>query len=446
MGQEKLFEGLGDQRAPRAEAASGAPRLREPVRDQIELRAVDLESLIGADHPVRVIWGYVERLDLSAIEDAIKVREGTPGHPAIAPRLLLALWLYATSQGVGSARALAKQCEGDDAYRWLCGGVSVNYHTLADFRVAHPALLDELLIGHVASLAAAGVVDLDVLGQDGIKVRASAGASSFRRRPSLRKALKKARRLVERLKRESDGDPDASNRRIKAAQERAAAEQVARIEDAFAKQAELEVERARRKKRNANQTKKQGEPRASTTDADARVMKMADGGFRPAYNLQIASAVEQQIVVAVDVETKGSDHGCLRPMLERIKARLRRWPRRYLADGGFLKNSDIEWAAQTANGAIKVYCPAPVSKHGTDPYLPRPDDGPGLAAWRRRMKSPTGKAIYKRRAIIECVNARGRRWNLRQLTVRGREKVLSVLLWFALANNILQGHRLAAAA
>jgi hypothetical protein len=271
----------------------------------------------------------------------------------------------------------------------------------------------------------------------------SARRSPFRRAPSLHKALRKARRLVERLKRENDDDPDASNRRIKAAQERAAAEHEQRIEDALAKQAELEAERARRKRKNANQTKTQGAPRASTSDADARVMKMADGGFRPAYNLQIASAVEPQIVVAVDVETKGSDHGCLKPMLERIKARFGRAPRRYLVDGGFLNHSDIAWAADPANGAIKVYCPAPRNKHATDPYRPRPDDDPAIADWRRRMKSATGKAIYKRRPIIECLNARARRCNLRQLTVRGRDKVRSVLLWFALANNVLHGHRLA---
>ncbi len=442
MGQDELFEGLAEQVAPEREGAVGAARLREPVRDRVELRAVDLESLIAADHPVRVIWGYVERLDLSALEDAIRSRAGTPGHPAIAPRLLLALWLYATSQGVGSARALAKLCERDDAFRWLCGGVSVNYHTLADFRVAHPSLLDELLIEHVASLVAAGVVDFDVLSQDGIRVRASAGASSFRRAPSLHKALKKTRRLVARLKREIDDDPDTSNQRIEAAQKRAAADKLARIERAIAKQAELAAERARRERKNANQTKKQKEPRASTTDPDARVMKMADGGFRPAYNIQFAGAGERQIVFAVDVETKGSDRGRLKPMLERIKARFRRAPKRYLADGGFHKNDDIEWAARPANGAIEVYCPAPKNKHRTDPYAPRPDDGPGLAAWRRRMDSPAGKAIYKRRAPHECINARARSYNLEQLLIRGREKVRTVALWFALTNNILQGHRL----
>src|ERR1700675_3872317 len=112
MDRDELFEGLADQFGP--ERPRGKPRLREPVRDQIELRSVDIDSLIGQDHPARVIWAYVERLDLRILEDAIKAREGEPGHPPIAPRLMLALWLYATSDGVGSARALARLCESHD--------------------------------------------------------------------------------------------------------------------------------------------------------------------------------------------------------------------------------------------------------------------------------------------------------------------------------------------
>jgi transposase len=441
MAREGLFENLPETAAPKADIG-GAPRLREPVRNQIELRAMDLDSLIGADHPARAVWAYVERLDLGVLEDQIKAREGRPGHPPATPRLLLALWLFATSQGVGSARALARLCESHDAYRWLCGGVSVNYHTLADFRLAHPALLDDLLTRNVAALAAVGVIDLDTLAQDGVRVRASAGAASFRRRKTLHKCLKRARRLVERLKREIDDDPDASNRRIRAARERAAAEREARVAAALERLAELEAERARRAKTNAEQTKKQGEPRASTTDPEARVMKMADGGFRPAYNMQIVSAVEAQIVVAVDAETSGSDRGRMAPMLTRIKTRYDRAPRRYLADGGFTKNADIEWAADPANGAIQVHCPPIKSRHDTDPFASRADDGPGMAAWRRRMKSAAGKARYKRRAIAECLHARFRHWNLRQLTVRGRAKARTVLLWFALANNILRAQNL----
>src|SRR3970040_325165 len=167
VGEELLGE-RPERAKPQADAAPlGAPRLREPQRDQIELRAVDIESLIGADHPVRVIWAYVEGLDLSELEDRIKARGDRPGHPATSPRLLLALWLYATSDGVGSARALERLCNSHDVYRWLCGGVSVNYHTLADFRVGCADLLDRLLGEHLAALANAGLVDLDTLAAGG---------------------------------------------------------------------------------------------------------------------------------------------------------------------------------------------------------------------------------------------------------------------------------------
>jgi transposase len=182
MAGEGLFEDLPEQARPERDGGAGAPRLRRPARDQIELRAVDLDSLLAADHLARIIWRYVEGLDLRALYEPIKAREGAPGHPPIDPGLMLGLWLYATSDGVGSARALERLCESHDAYRWLYGGVSVNHHTLGDFRLAHPGVLDELLAKNVAALAAAGLIDLDELTQDGIRVRAAAGGSSFRRR------------------------------------------------------------------------------------------------------------------------------------------------------------------------------------------------------------------------------------------------------------------------
>jgi transposase len=438
MGGEELFPDLPVDRKTEALGA-GAPRLREPVRDQVELRPVDLDALIAPDHIARVIWDYVCRLDLSALENQVRARTHTPGQAPASPRLMLALWLYAASQGVGSARALAKLCESHDAYRWLCGGVSVNYHGLADFRTAHGELLDRLLTESVATLSTAGVIDLDEVVQDGVRVRASAGSGSFRRKKKLHKELRKAQRLIARLKQEASDDPDASNRRIKAAQERAAREREARVAAALDKLAEIEAERERRAKTNKKQVAKQKEPRASTTDPQARVMKMADGGYRPAYNCQLATVAEGQIVVSVDVTATGSDRGLLRPMLDGLQQRYRRRPKRLLIDGGFNKNDDTEWAAAAD---VKVYGPPMQSKHQTDPYAPRPGDGPGVAAWRRRMSSPHGKAVYKRRALGECINARLRQWRLYQFTVRGIANVRTVLCLHALANNILQGHRL----
>jgi transposase len=440
MAGAELFEDLPEQDKPRADAGPlGAPRMREPQRDQIELRAVDIESLIGQDHAARVIWAYVADLDLSELEALIKARENRPGHPPASPRLLLALWLYATSDGIGSARALDGLCKSHDAYRWLCGGVSVNYHQLADFRVDNADLLDRLLSEHLAALMQAGVVDLDRLAQDGVKIRASAGTGSFRRQGTLDRHLATAQVVVEDLKREVAADPDASNRRIQKAKLRAARERNERLQAAQAALAKLKQQRKELEDKGGN-GKKQKEPRASTTDPQARVMKMADGGFRPGYNVQVVSVAGEQIVVTVEIGNNSSDHGLMRPMLERLRARLGHLPRRHLVDGGYGSAADIEWAHSQG---VEVYCPPKQSKKDVDPCRPRDRDGPGAAAWRLRMESEAGKAQYQTRTICECIHARWRNWGLRQVTVRGVQKVRAVVLLHALTNNVLQGHRLA---
>jgi transposase len=441
MAGNELFEELPEQAKPRPDGARlEAPRLREPRRNQIELRAMDIESLIGEDHPARVIWAYVLGLDLNELENRIKARGERPGHPAIAPRLLLALWLYATSEGVGSARALERLCTSHDAYRWLCGGVSVNYHTLADFRVECADLLDRLLSEHLAALAKAGLVDLNKLAQDGVRIRANAGTGSFRREATLDRHLATARAVVEELKREVETHPDASNRRIRAAKERAARERSERVQAAQAALAEIKGKRQQLEEKGGN-GKKPKEARASTTDAEARVMKMADAGFRPAYNVQVVSAAGEQIVVAVEIGNNGSDRGLMRPMLERLRAR-GLFPRRHFVDGGFCSAEDIEWAHTQG---VEVFCPPTQSKGGFDPYLPRRGDGAGVLAWRARMASEAGQAQYKIRTICECIHARWRNWNLRQLPVRGIKKVRAIMLLYALTNNVQQGHRLASA-
>ncbi len=437
MAGDGLFGELPEQARPQTDTASSAkPRLREPKRDQVELRPYDVDSLIGDDHLARVVWDCVGLCDMSELEDQIKARGSQPGHPTVAPRLMLALWVYATSQGIGSARLLARLCETDNAYRWLCGGVSVNYHTLSTFRNACADLLRRLIIGQLASLADIGVIDLDTLAQDGVKIRASAGTASFRRSATLEQKLETAQAVVEELERETD--PEASNKRVQAAKERAARERVERIQKAQAALAEIEQKRKELQDKGGN-GKKPKEPRASTTDADARIMKMADAGFRPAYNVQVASVAGEQIVVAVDVTNSGSDGGLMRPMLEQVRAQIGRFPKRHIVDGGFTSLDDIEWAHDQGTA---VFCPPKKPKKGTDPYKVRPGDGPGTAAWRGRMGSEEGKAQYAIRVICECIHARWRNWNLRQVTVRGLEKVGAVMLLHVFTNNLLQGYRL----
>ena len=438
---DELFEGLPEQNVPAAVQRGGA-RLRQPERHQMGWHSAAIDDLVAADHPVRAVWAFVLALDLRDLHAAVKAREGVPGHPPPSPEVMMALWLWAVVDGVGSARQVARLCEEHLAYRWLCGGVSMNYHGLSDFRVAHVEVLDRLLARGVAALVAEGLVALDVLAQDGMKVRAAAGASSFRRRQRLEQLEALATARVAELRAELEGDPAAGGRRQRAAQERAARERAERVAAAKARLEELEAERARRAKTNKDQVAKQKEPRASTTDAEARVMKMADGGFRPAYNMQLVTAPGPQVIVAVDVETTGSDRGLARPALERLGEQAIK-PADYLVDGGFTKNQDIEWA-HARN--ITLWCPATQSKHGSDPYAPRRDDGPGVAQWRRRMDSEPGKTFYKQRSMIECPNAWARRMSLSQLRVRGTHKARAVLLWFALAHNMLRAFTLRHAA
>lgn len=432
-GVECLFGELPDQAAPPG-PGRGMPRLRQPERNQPGWQIAAIDDLVASDHPVRAVWGFVGTLDLRSLHDAVKAREGVPGQAPPAPELMLALWLWATVDGVGSARQLDKLSGEHLAYRWLCGGVSMNYHTLADFRTAHGDVLERLLADGVAALVAEGLVALDVLAQDGMRVRAAAGAGSFRRRPRLEQLAAAAKTRVARLRAELESDPAASNRRRQAAQQRAARDREQRVKAALDRMSELEGERERREKKNKNQTAKQSAPRASTTDAEARPIKMADGGFRPAYNLQLVSAPASQVIVAVDIDSTGSDHGLARRGLERLAATGIK-PTDYLVDGGFVKNEDIEWADA---GGIKLWCPAVRNKHRTEPYAVRSTDGPGVADWRRRMASARGPVLYRERCKAECPNAWARRMGLTRLLVRGKQKARVVLLWFALAHNMLR--------
>jgi transposase/IS5 family transposase len=413
---------------------SVAPRVLRPNRTQLEWRPMDLEGMLPADHRARVVWEFVEGLDLGPLYQAIRAVEGHAGRPAIDPAILMAVWLYATLEAVGSARALERLCEHHDAYRWLCGGVSVNYHTLASFRVGHGAVLEQLLTHSVAALMAAGQVSLARIAQDGVRVRASAGRGSFRRRPRLEAGLAAAEAHVAALRREVDEDPAATTRRQRAARERAARERQARVQAALAELPALEAYAARRAKKDGRAPRA---VRASTTDPEARVMKMADGGFRPAFNVQLAADTASQLIVGVAVTNAGTDQGQLAPMLEGMQRRYGRTPAAVLADGGYVALEDIRAVGQRAEGC-RVYAPPPAAPTRAGRPLWRADDAT-IAEWRQRMCTPEAAQIYKERAAtIECVNALARNRGLQRFLVRGVERVRAVVLWLALAHNLLR--------
>jgi transposase len=408
-------------------------RLETAHRDQIELQPCDLEALLPPGHAARLVWRFVEGLDLSGFYAAIRAREGRAGRAAIDPKILVALWLYATIDGVGSAREVDRLCAAHDAYRWICGGVSVNYHTLSDFRVAHQTALNDLLTQSITALLHRGVVTMARVAQDGTRVRGSAGAGSFRRRPTLEEALRAARKQVERTTRQADG-PGLS--RQAAAEGRAAAERLTRVEEALAQLPQIEAMKQK-------QGKKASEPRVSTTDPDARVMKMADGGYRPAYNVQFATDVDSRAIVGVAVTNEGHDRTALIPMLHQIEQRTGQRPQAQLVDGGFVNKDAITAAAETG---VTVYAPL-LTRDGRTRDLsePVPGDSPAVEAWRARMASDDGRQVYKARGeTAEWVNADGRAHRvLNHIPVRGLAKILTWATWNALAHNLMRTMELA---
>jgi transposase len=437
----------------------GQARLQRPERSQVELCAVDLDSVLPADHQARLVWGYVEQQDLNRLEEGIKARGSAPGRRAIDPRILFALWLYATLQGVGSGREIARLSRVHDAYRWICGGVGVNYHALNDFRGENAQWFDELLSDNVAALAAIGVITLKRVAHDGVRVRANAGAASFRRRERLGKQLNLARQLVQTLKEKSEADPAAASRREHAAREQAAARRQRGIEAALAQLPELEEI----KRRNGGKAE---DARASTTDAQANVMKMADGGYRPAYNVQYATDTTSQMVVGVDVVTRGSDMAQLSPMVQQVQQRLGRTPEQWLVDGGYPAHDQIDAVADKT----QLYAPVPKPRQpkkgkgdkdsGSDggsntsaaaeqdkapasqpaqasEFEPRAGDSAAVAQWRQRMGSEAAREIYKdRAATAECVNAQMRNHGLQRMPMRGLIKARATALLHALAHNL----------
>jgi transposase len=433
------LDSLGVANAPAIPRPDSSPRLNKPERLQGFMRCESLDQRLDADHDARLVWQFVQGLNLSPLYRNINAVDGVPGRNATDPQVLFALWLYAAVDGVGSARQLERLCGDHRAYEWLCGGVPVNYHMLADFRVQHGELLKELQIESLAGLMAEGLVSFEIAAQDGMRVRASAGTSSFRRLPSLQEAQREAREHLDKL--ESDADDPGQTLRQKKARERAARERLERLNKAIENVQQLAEQREKRKKGDGDKT------RVSTTDPDAPKMKMADGGFRPAFNVQMATDADSGIILNMDVVAEGSDAGQIAPMMQEIQENVGQTPKIALADGGFSSNEDIE--ATTANGTT-VYSPVKAEekqkKAGKDPFAPKRNDSPIIAEWRQRMGTIEAKQLYKLRApTAELPNARLRNHGLQQLRVRSLEKAKTVLWWYILALNLLRARSLRAA-
>ena len=336
------------ERGPEAEAEQGKrePRLQPVNRQQMLLRAMDVENLIPQDHSARAIWEFVGRLDLSAFYEEIRAVEGVAGRPALDPQLLISLWIYAYSEGVSSAREVSRLCEYHPAYQWLTGLQPVNHHDLSDFRVGHRDALDKLFIQVLGLLSAEGLITLERVMHDGTKVKACAGADTFRREEKIQRHLELARQQVEEM-----GDPRSEelSQRVAKARERALREKQERLEQALQEMEKLRKSTGDQKAgAEASPKTKPGakkdappEPRVSETDPEARVMKQSDGGFAPSYNVQISTDAAHGVIVGVGVSQSGSDYRELVGGVEKVEENMGQLPEQVVVDGGFTSRENI---------------------------------------------------------------------------------------------------------
>lgn len=389
------------------------------MRKQGIIRFEMPEDTLAEDHRARLIWQVLQTLDLSAFTAEAKALPGQAGRDVLSPAMMLTLWLYATSIGIGSAREIARRTTSDDAFRWIVGDQEVGHASLSAFRVGHWPALEKLMTDVLGVLLHKGLVSLDRVAQDGTRVRASASAPSFRREAKLLECREQAALHVKAVL--ADPDPEASE-----------AERLARIAAALDYQNRVEAAIATVHTLRAEGKEK---PRASTTDADARVMKMPDGGFRPGYNIQLATAGSElggaRTIVGVRVTNTGSDMGSVTPMLEDIKARTGQLPRQLLADANHAKHSCIE--AATRAGVEALIAIPKREQCATTPVSPE------IEAWRERMKTDEAKRAYRARAgLCELSNAHLKdHHGTASVLVRGLTKVTCVALFGAVAANIL---------
>jgi len=429
-------------------------RVVEADRSQLSWELLDLEALLPAEHRARLVWGFVETLDLTAFYEAIGSRDGEAGRPAADPKVLLALWLYATVEGVGSARELDRLVGRDVAYRWLAGGVPVNYHGLSDFRVGWSQELDRLLTESVTALVAEGLVSLEEIAVDGTKVRSPAAARSFTRGGRLARIERQAAERVARLKAEVAGDPAAVSRRRQAAQARAAREAEAKVQRARAVLDRLREEKQAREKTHPAEEAEKAAPSVSLTDPEARRMRFADGAVRAGYNVQTAAVPESGLIAAVLTTDRRNDKGLARPLVDEVVRRYGTSPRRALFDEGYAARADVAALAEHPVGPVLVYAPPPSEKpeaalHPRDRAnrrYKRAREPQAVKDWRTRMKTEEGQRTFRRRKLVERIHAHYKQRGLGRLTVRGLLKTQAVALWHALANNLMVAHRLRAAA
>lgn len=423
------------------EKVAGRKRIRSANRDQMEFIIRSLDQLVPEDHKVRDLWDYVNSLDLKKFYEDIRVSEEGQGPATADPKVLLGLWLYAILEGVISARQIDRLCREHHAYIWLCGGISINYHTLSDFCNIHGTKFRTLLQESIAILWKSGQFSPEEVAQDGTRVKANAGGGSLRTEKTLTRYLEEANQYLEKLEKEHKKNPSASTLREKAARERAARDRKARLQQAIEEMSDYKLQKVKSAKQNHNKLtdKDLANTRTSMTDPECRKMKMGDGGFRPAYNVQFATSTHKKVILGVDV-VNTLDPGTVKSLIQNVNENLAeagcdKFPKRWLADSAYANKKDAA-DVETNFSDTTLYSP-PTGNGKADALTPRKSDTPAMRRLRERMSKEDAQAIYKNRSCTaEFANAVAKNRGMTEFRVRGIEKVTNMALLYAVVHNM----------
>lgn len=417
-------------------------KLKTSCRHQLEFQFRCLDDLVAEDHRVRLIWDFVSNMDLSACSDDIISLKGNAGRSSTDPKILLTLWIYTIIDGNSSARRLEELCDNHDVYKWICGGVSVNRTTLAEFRSKNPRKFDELLTTCIAVMVKNDLVSDSDFSQDGTRIKANAGCNTFHREDSLKELETKISQHIDSLRKEEKASLNAYENRKLAKKERIALEKQQRVQDAL-----RNLEEARCAKINTSQTTgnklteaELTDVRASTTDPQVRKMKMGDGGFRLAYNVQFATGLDSRVIYGVDV-VNTLDPGTAPRLMAIVHDRLQGLKlgkiKTWIADAAYSAKNDIMKVANLFPECF--YFAPPKPRKGIDPKKPVKGDCEAIKKWREMIGSDQVKELYKRRcSTAEFSNMQVKNHDLTEFPVRGMSKVKGVAILHAISHNVMR--------
>jgi transposase len=415
-------------------------KLKTPCRDQFEMRTGTLNQLLPENHKARNVWEFIEKMDTGLCFEDINTFRGHSGRPASSPKILLALWVYSILDGNSSARKLEELCKNHKAYEWICGGVPVNRTMLAEFRSSNPSKFEDLLTNCLAVMVKSNLLNDEDFAQDGTKVKANAGGNSFRREDSLKKLKKSLQKRIQDLDEEMATNPNAYENRKNAEKMRHEVERKKRVDEAL-KNLHLTREAkivSGKKCRHSPSRIDLKEVRASVTDPEARRMKMGDGGFRIAFNVQFATGVTSKVIYGVDVMNT-LDPGTAPKMIKQVCERLELCglakPKNWIADAAYSGKNDINEVARLYP-EINYYAP-PSAKDKMASKKIQKNDSAAVIEWRNKIGTEEIENMYKNRAsTAEFSNAQVKNRGLGKFSLRNLIRVKCEVLLHAISQNI----------